>query len=74
MAPIGGGPLGRRGNSWQRATRSARVRTVVGGVGSLMSGRARGARGPAGEGNGVGRAQMNSDDFQLFKPISNELK
>jgi hypothetical protein len=27
------------------------------------SGRARGVRGPAGEGNGVGRARMNSDDF-----------
>jgi hypothetical protein len=89
LAPTGGGPLGRRGNGRQRPGRGARERRtcphsgerrrVADERGPAGSGRARGreardTHGPAGEGNGVDRARMNSDDFQLFKPISNELE
>jgi hypothetical protein len=38
LAPTGREPLGRRGNDRQRPGRSTCVRTVAGGVGSLMSG------------------------------------
>jgi hypothetical protein len=89
LAPTGGGPLGWRGNGRQWPGRGARGRRtcphsggrrrVADEWGPAGSGRARGreawdTHGPVGEGNGVDRARMNSDDFQLFKPISNELE
>jgi hypothetical protein len=84
-AAIGGGGSGgedatRReegvgpGSDW-RGTARERER----GEGTTGSGRARRREtrarvGRPGNKNGVGRARMNSDDFQLFKLISNELE
>jgi hypothetical protein len=64
------------------ATRGAWLRLVgdcSGGTAMAGSVRAWGREmlacvGRLGKKNGVGRARMNSDDFQLFKPISNELE
>jgi hypothetical protein len=80
----GGGGDATEGVRGSRATRGGAQGGGGGGAGSHRQGPASsrrawgreawGTRGPSGEGNGVGRARMKSDDFQLFKPISNELK
>jgi hypothetical protein len=74
LSPTNGGQLGRRA-----CPHSGERRRVTGERGPAGSGRVRGSeawgmRGLAREGNGVGRARMNIDDFKLFKQISNKLE
>jgi hypothetical protein len=77
LAPTSGGQLGRRDTAGSGPAEAraggACVRTVAGGAGSLTSEaqmavgghgeREARARVGSQEGNGVGRAHMNSDDF-----------
>jgi hypothetical protein len=70
LAPTGGGQLGWRGNDRQRPGRGARVRTVAGDAGSLMSGARLAARGRRGERRGA-RLGRPGKEMEWAKPGEN---
>jgi hypothetical protein len=74
LSPTDGGQLGRRACPHSGGRRWVAGERGPAGSGRVRGSEARGMRGLAREGNGVGRARMNIDDFKLFKQISNKLE